>query len=213
MKTSDVSKRTALAVSFVLISIFASIGMAVAQDDQAFPRRLAGHALDSKTRELARGLGAYSGTPFSIGKWEPPGNVGYLEFFPAPLEFPSDILSKMSRDLAQTAHWKYEPRRCLPMTPRSGVVLLTRIHPDRTLDAREWRAYEAAQQLRCYLFAQLGVWPALQKATVLPECPGLPPDGVLIEIGSDPPENDRLPRISDRGFERCADELQGIAGQ
>ena len=50
-------------------------------------------------------------------------------------------------------------------------------------------------------------------ATVLPECRGLRHDGVLIEIGTDPPEDERLPRISDRAFERCADGLQGVAGR
>jgi len=188
----------------------AAISTAYAQNDQAVPRKMAGQALDAKTRELARGLGAYSGTPFSISKWEHPAKVEHLEFFAAPLEFDPNALSKTLKDLEQTAHWKYEPRPCLPVAPRNGVMLLTWVHPNRTLDGKERRAYAAAHQLRCYLFAQFGVWPTLQNATVLTECPALPHDGVLIEIGSDPPENERLPKISDREFEQCSDELEGI---
>jgi hypothetical protein len=75
----------------------------------------------------------------------------------------------------------------------------------------EWRAYDAAQSLRCFVFAELGTWPVYWEATVLPEYPALPRDGVLVEVGADPPENERLPIIDDSRFEQCADELQSRA--
>lgn len=208
---------TARSVRFALAAL--ALSMALAQSSHAQDRttvkKLVGGKLELKTSQQLEKLRQFAGTPFTLqrapisreSKTSSAALAQMRDFFAAP------EIAQTIRDLETSAHWKLDEHSCRPLAARSGLVLVTRVDARHHHSSQELRAYQAAQALRCYLFARLGTWPALWQATTLPECPDLPRDGVLVEVGTQPPEDERIPGWHDAQFERCADALQAHAGR
>jgi hypothetical protein len=90
------------------------------------------------------------------------------------------------------AGWKYNR---VPDDPHNwptheGLTLLTWASRPFQRDIPEQRAFDAAEALRCLIIDRLGIWPHHHEATVLPEYPSLPKNGVLIEVGNLRPEDE-----------------------
>jgi hypothetical protein len=136
--------------------------------------------LELRDSPQLRKLAGYAGTPIFIKTMD-------LHFVVAgPHADRESSEYSASEHLAQTfsrlqtdAHWKY--RGAQPGFVHDGITLLSWTDRPTKPAGREYRAYEAAQALRCVLYQQLGVWPVYWKATTLPEYPALPKNGVLVE--------------------------------
>ena len=181
--------------------------------ERIIPQRLAGASLDAKTRQQLKKLAVFPGTRFTVrlqqnSHREAKASSTVLDEF-----FASNDVAQMIDELQTSAHWKHDEHQCLPGAARIGIVIVTLVHPGRARTSEERRTYDAAQALRCYLFAELGAWPAYWEATQLSECPGFPRDGIVIELGAQPAENERLPKLDDPQFQLCTDELQARAAR
>lgn len=185
------------------------LSLAYADDEHAVVERLSGGNLEIDIREQLGKLNTYAGTPVFVRAPEVPTDGTSSSTYPRlPRYFASDELAQIFKRLETDAHWKYGRVPWPTVAGRTGVIVLSWSRRLGKPNGPEWRAYDAAQSLRCFVFAELGTWPVYWEATVLPEYPALPRDGVLVEIGENPPENERLPVIADSRFEQCVDELQ-----
>jgi len=174
--------------------------------------RPAASGSNDKQHEQLRKLSTFAGTPFFVRTPEVPRDETISPTNPRPPKyFASDELAQTFKCLETDAHWKYGRVAWPTLAGRTGVNVLSWSPRGRKPNGPEWRAYHAAQSLRCFLFAELGTWPVYWEATELPEYPALPRDGVLVEIGGEQPKNERLPMSHDSRFEQCADELQSRA--
>jgi len=67
------------------------------------------------------------------------------------------------------------------------------------------QAAATAEALRCFLILEFGIWPTYHDAGILPEFPGLPANGVLIEVGEIVPQDELARSIDEEKFNDCAD--------